>query len=209
MADSTLADLRTAGQTMLAANADNVNDLIYYWDDSQTGIAKSRSMTIAELLKLVASMSVSYVSSATLTRPANVTAYTAGDCVGGALTFATIAPSAGGRIAIANLDIIYNIAAIAAGMNFRLYLYSVTPPSAIADNAAWDLPSGDRASYLGYVDIGVPQDLGSSLVSQADALNKIVSTASGSLYGYLVALTGFTPAANSETYTIRILSYDV
>src|SRR4051812_6282001 len=37
---------------------------------------------------------------------------------------------------------------------WRLYLYSVTPPSALTDTTTFDVPSGDRASYLGYIDLG-------------------------------------------------------
>jgi hypothetical protein len=86
--------------------------------------------------------------------------------------------------------------------SFRLHLYRETPPSALADNAAWDLPSGDRAAYRGYIDLGSPADVGSTLFCQVDQINKHVKLHSGetSLYGYLVTNGGFTPAANSEVY---------
>jgi hypothetical protein len=141
----------------------------------------------------------------TITRPANVTAYTANDVLGGALTFATGLTS-GQRAMIAGVDLQPQIAAIPAGMtNFRLYLYNVTPPSAVADNGAWDLPSGDRASFLGYVDIGTPVDLGSTLFVQTDNVNKAIQlSGSANVFGYLVTNGGFTPAANSEVYLIRL-----
>lgn len=151
-------------------------------------------------------MSQTAVATATVTRAANVTAYAANDVVGSVLTFSSLGQTGNNRIAIANLDVIYNIAAVASGMNFRLYLYSASPPSAYTDNAAWDLPSGDRSVYLGYIDIGTPQDLGSTLVSQIDAINKILALTSADLYCYLVTLSAFTPAANSETYTARLYS---
>lgn len=141
----------------------------------------------------------------TITRPANVTPYTAGDVLGGALTFATGLTS-GQRAMIAGVDLMPQIAAIPAGMtSFRLHLYNVTPPSALADNAVWDLPSGDRASYLGYVDVGTPADVGSTLFCQSDNVNKAIQTSgSANVFGYLVTNGGFTPNANSEVYLNRM-----
>jgi hypothetical protein len=84
--------------------------------------------------------------------------------------------------------------------SFRLHLYDATPPSATADNAAWDLPAGDRANYLGYVDLGSPVDVGATLYVQTDQVNKQFRASTADLYGYLVTNGGFTPAANSEVY---------
>ena len=40
---------------------------------------------------------------------------------------------------------------------YNLYLYNVTPPSALADGGAFDLPSGDAcASWLGVIPSGTP-----------------------------------------------------
>ena len=144
-----------------------------------------------------------YASQPTVTRPANATPYTALDVVGGAIEFTSIGP-AGGNVRLVSADLRIDVAAIPAGMTtFRLYLYNVTPPSALADNAAWDLPAGDRASFLGYIDIGTVLDLGATLYVQADALVKQVKLGTGqtSLFGYLVTAGGFTPAGNSEVYT--------
>lgn len=146
---------------------------------------------------------MAYKSQPTITRPANVTAYTAGDVVGGVVTFLDMASTIGRDVVIISADLRINITAIPTGMSsFRLYLYNGTPPSALADNAAWDLPAGDRAAFLGFVDVGSPADLGSTLFCQVDALNKQVrmGAAETALYGYLVTNGGFTPAANSEIY---------
>ena len=148
----------------------------------------------------------SVVVSATITRPANVTAYTANDVVGGAITFASIGASAG-YVTIMGADLRYDASAVPSGMaGMRLYLYSVTPPSAIADNTVWDLPSGDRASFMGYIDLGAPVDLGSTLYTQVDNINRQVKLGAGetALYGYLVTTGGYTPAATSETFRITL-----
>jgi hypothetical protein len=90
--------------------------------------------------------------------------------------------------------------------SFRLHLYDNTPPSALADNAAWTFTAADRAVYLGYIDIGSPALQGTALYCQVDAVNKQLEPGIGSvgIYGYLVTNGAFTPAANSEVYTPRI-----
>lgn len=147
---------------------------------------------------------VGYTASATFTRPNNTTAYAAGDVLGSdttassALEFANIAGVAGQDILITSAQLQIDVSAIPSGMtSFRLYLYSVTPPSAYADNAAWDLPSGDRASYLGYVDLGAPADLGSTLYVEVNQINKHVRLSTTSLFAYLVTNSAYTPTAQA------------
>ena len=152
-----------------------------------------------------------YRSAPTVTRPANVTAYSAGDVVGAtaaAITFPAIGLS-DGHIMLTSIDLRIDVAAVPAGMlSFRLHLYTVTPPSALADNAVWALPAGDRANYAGFVDLGVPVDVGSTLFIQTDSVNKHIKLSAGetALYGYLVTNGAFTPAGNSEVYVPRLRS---
>lgn len=150
-----------------------------------------------------------YKSAQSITRPANATPYTALDVIGAAaaaITFASIGPTAGGEVIINSTELEIDVAAIPAGMTtFRLHLYSVTPPSALADNAPHDLVSGDRASYLGYLDLGTPLDLGSTLYVRASNVNAQFTVPSGgSMFGYLVTTAGFTPAGNSEVYKVTL-----
>lgn len=151
----------------------------------------------------------SYSAQVSSTRPANTDAYEALDVVGAtaaAWTFPNIGP-AGGRIVITKSALRIDVAAIPSGMtSFRLYFYSATPPSALANEAAWDLPAGDRASFLGYIDLGSPADLGSTLFVQTKQDNEPFKLAadSTSLYAYLVTNGAYTPAGNSEVYTIDL-----
>lgn len=155
------------------------------------------------------SATYAYGSQVTVTRPANATPYTALDVLGAtaaAITFTNVGP-AGGRVKITSADLRIDVAAIPAGMTtMRLHLYDVTPPSALADNAAFDIPSGDRAAYLGYIDLGTVLDMGATLFVENDSVVKQVKLAAGStsLFGYLVTTGGFTPAGNSEVYVVRI-----
>lgn len=145
----------------------------------------------------------SYAAAVSFTRPANTTAYTAGDAVGAtaaAITFPTMGPSAK-EVLLTGVSLEIDVTAIPSGMStFRLHLYNVTPPSALADNAAWDLPAGDRASYLGYIDIPTPIDLGSTLYCEWNGVNKQVTLSGTSIFAYLQTTGAYTPAGNSEVY---------
>lgn len=157
---------------------------------------------------------LAYESTATITRAANVTAYTANDVYGGVFELTNIGAS-GGFIFLNSLDIIFNITALPSGMGaFAVYLYSVTPPSAITDNLPYSLSSGDRASIRSLNGIGLTASLaargnGGSVVAEALDINRLFKLATGStsLWGYLITLSAFTPAANSETATIRAVSF--
>jgi len=142
---------------------------------------------------------------ATITRPANQTPYTALDVVGGVISFAGLAGASGGEVFITTVSLELDISAIPTGMtSFSIMLYSVTPPSAYADNAAWDLPSGDRASWLGTFNIGTPVDLGSTCYTVTTQINQQVTLTGSSLFAYLVTTSGYTPAANSEVYKVNL-----
>jgi len=143
----------------------------------------------------------SYSAAVTLTRTADTNAYTANDVIGAAtgstaaLTFATMGPSAG-RIMLTSCSLEIDLAAIISGMtSYRLHLYNVTPPSALGDNAAFDLPSGDRASYLGFVELGSPVDLGSTLYVELNGLNKQILLSGTSIFAYLVTIGAYTPSS--------------
>lgn len=143
-----------------------------------------------------------YKSSLSVTRTADTNAYTANDVIGtgtssggAVLTFAGL--PAGGEILITTAQLEIDVNAVPSGMtSFRLYLYDSSPGSALADNAAFDLPSGDRSAFKGYVDLGTPVDLGSTLYVETSGINKQASVPNnGTLYGYLVTNGGYTPGS--------------
>lgn len=138
-------------------------------------------------------------ASATFT-PA-VASHVAGDVVGGAQTFALNAPS-GSRIKINTVSLEIDGGTIETTA-WTLHLYNVTPPSAIADDAAFDLPSGDRTAYLGSIAIAQVVDLGSTLWIESSNIGKQVKLAGTSLFGYLVNGTTLTPAAVAHIVTIN------
>jgi hypothetical protein len=142
-------------------------------------------------------------SSASCTRPNNNTPYDALDVVGTNaatnLTFANIAVNAGAEIIITRAELEIDVAAVPSGMTtFRLHLYDAAP-TAIVDGGAYNLPSGDRAKYKGWIDFAQPTDIGDTLYVQEENLSKQLSLAalSTTLYGILQTTSGFTPSAQT------------
>jgi hypothetical protein len=149
-----------------------------------------------------------------LTRTADTNAYTANDVIGSATTSGGAALDmgvcgvSGADVLITSVAFEIDVTAVISGMaNYRLYLYNVTPPSALGDNAAWDLTSGDRASYLGYVDLGTPVDLGSTLYVEVNGVNKHLKLLGTHLFAYLVTTGAYTPSsAMVHKITLHTLS---
>lgn len=135
------------------------------------------------------------------TRPNNTDAYTASDVVGESpaanLEFSDWAGVATGHVLILGARLRIDGNAVISGMgSYRLHLYNAAP-TAIADNAAYNLPAADRSKYLGYITLPTPVDLGDTIWSQVDNVNMKVRLASGSktIYGILETVGAYTPAA--------------
>lgn len=152
-------------------------------------------------------------SAVQITRPANVTAYTAGDVIGDTsgsaiITMANMGPS-GGFVQIQSLRLLIHSGTLPTSMTgLRLHIYS-TAPTAIVDNAAWDLVSGDRAGYLDFIDLPTPTDMGSTLFTKADFPGSLLKLATGStsLFGLLQTTTAATFAENSTVLDLRVNAY--
>ena len=143
-------------------------------------------------------MQTAYSNAATFTPAAN--SHVAGDVNGGAQEFKGMGPS-GGQIMITSATLMIN-GGSAEATAWTLHLYSVTPPSATADDGAFDVPAGDRASYLGAVSLGTAVDLGSTQYIETNFINKQIALAGQSLFGYLVNGTTLTPAAVAHVVTL-------
>jgi hypothetical protein len=170
-------------------------------DSSQLGTLGSTTMAGSVPVTIATDQTNAFSAAVTLTRTADTNVYAANDVLGAAtgstaaLTFASMGPSSG-RVCITSCSLEIDASAVISGeTSYRLYLYNITPPSALGDNAAWDLPSGDRASFLGYVDLGTPVDLGSTLYVQTDNINKQIKLAGTSIFAYLVTVGTYTPTS--------------
>jgi len=136
-------------------------------------------------------------------------AYSAGDVINGPLELAFVdkdgRPVPPGSI-IRVVDIIMKIdetALLAGEASYDAQFYSVTPPSAIADNGAWTLNgTTDLDAYRGKITIGTPSDLGSAChikTQPTDQQDFKLAAGKSSLWMYLVTSAGvtFTAVARS------------
>lgn len=149
-----------------------------------------------------------YSSTVIGTRAANITAYAANDVYGGVLEFTNIGPP-GGVISLNNVQVIFDITALPAGMSaFRLYFYNALP-GLVADNGAFSIPAGDRALLLNpsAAVFGAALAPGAgSVVGSITNINTQIKLAPGStsLWAYAVTTTAFTPAAPSQTFRVTL-----
>lgn len=150
-----------------------------------------------------------YRTTATITRPSNTTAYTAGDVVGdtggSAIISLTAAGPTAGFVLVQSISLVFSDSVVPSGMGaFRIHMYSASP-TAIADNAAFDLLSGDRATYMGYIDLPAPQDLGSTIYTQVDYPGRLIKLAAASttLFVEIETRGAYTPVSAS-TVSIRM-----
>lgn len=160
--------------------------------------------------------SVGYTAEVTITRPSNTTDYDPGDVVGvadsetaanagSAIHELTNIGPAGGHIYLTDFDLyIYGGTALTSGTSYRVELYDASP-TAILDNAAFNLVAGDRAKHLGTLSLATPTDKGDTLYSQNTDLDKKkikLAAGSTSLFFQLVDVGGSTPTSGLQ-YKVR------
>ncbi len=154
-------------------------------------------------------------SAATFTRPNDTNAYTALDVVADSTSSPSVLEfdgigATGGHIMLSDVTFLCTGNAVPPTLGvLRLHLYNIAP-TAIADNAAYNLPVADRDKYVGYVDIPTPVDLGDTIWSQAKEINKTIKLASGDnkLYGILQTIESCGAAA-SLGITISLSAIEV
>lgn len=159
----------------------------------------------------VASNSV--LSSATVTRPSDTTAYAAKDAIGptvaAVIEFAGMARANGGTGTIVKARLMTNQSTNTA--QFRLHLFH-TAPTPIADNSPYTLLAANQANRVGMIDFpacsteGTGSDAAASMRPSSDGSypppNLWYKTASADtkLYGILETLTAFTPASAQTVF---------
>lgn len=160
------------------------------------------------------------VSTATFVRPADTTAYTAGDVVGPVTTPAVqkltgVGRANGGTGKIVDLKIICDLATITNG-TFRVHFFNATLTPA-ADNAVFAGLQLNGANYLGYVDppILVADAAGSlSGMTEQNAgigptkglpLQFVCASGDTALYAVIIALAAYTPSS-SENFRLTIIA---
>lgn len=146
----------------------------------------------------------------TIVRPANTTAYAAGDVIsttgGEILEFTGMAArnGASGLITTAHLIINTNQA---TDLVADLILFDTTL-TVVADNAAMVATDGEAVTYCGVIQFTTPVDLGANNVAYTVTglnLRYVCTASSTSIFGLLVARNAYTPASG-DTFTIRLVT---
>jgi hypothetical protein len=164
---------------------------------------------------------VGYAASFTQTRPNDTAPYTALDVVGESpaenLEFAGIGPEAegavNGKVVITHVALRMDRNSVPAGMTqFRLHLFNAAP-TAIADNAAFNLIAADRAAYQGYIEIPTPLDLGDTIYNDTEGgyypvRKEVTVNSMGNLYGVLQTVGAYTPAAQT-TFNVALKAVSI
>lgn len=149
----------------------------------------------------------------TATFTTGTTAYAASDVVGasgasGALDFGVVGQSAN-NILVTSVELEIDSATIISGeTSYNLYLYNVTPPSAINDSSPFTLGSSDRAAFLGKVtlpNVVVEGVTTATLYVRLDGINQHVLLAGTHLFGYLTSVGAFTPTARVYKITVHTI----
>ena len=138
-------------------------------------------------------------ASATITLAAGVGAHSAGDVIsteaGAILSFASLG-TAGDLIYILGSKLRYTGAAVpTASTGYKLHLYNASP-TAIADNAAYNLPAADLAKYIGSIPISTLVDLGDTCAVNDENINFSFKLVGTGIYGILQCVAGETPEAD-------------
>jgi hypothetical protein len=139
-----------------------------------------------------------------VTRPADTTAYAAGDIVGGLLTFNGMNQVAGATVIIdtATLHISEHVAT--AGQ-IDLLLFDAAPTVA-ADNAQCTITDAQfAANYLGKISfVTCTNAVLGDAYSVNPALNIKLAATSQTLYAVPVAVNAYAPATNSTVLTVTL-----
>lgn len=147
-------------------------------------------------------MALSSTTSVTFTRPSNTTAYTAGDVLGtssSAIHTLSSVTSSDRWVYLQEVQLQIHENAVPSGMaGFRMHFYQ-TSPTAIADNASFNLVAADRTIWRGSIDLPAPTDLGDTIVSQVQYCGMILPLEAGSTSYYiqLQTLGGYTPSSGT------------
>lgn len=146
------------------------------------------------------------------TRPANPTAYTAGDVVSDNATATTMqalanaARVSGGSGYVTGIRITTDKKSITP--RIRVHLFNTTGADVAADNAAWKSIYADVSKYVGWWDMpamitGTDSTNSTNSISEDLTLRLPYTCAATSLYYVLETLDAFTPASG-EKFTVTV-----
>ena len=155
---------------------------------------------------------IAVAGSVTFTRPADTTAYTALDVIGGvssAIHEVALGVPAGAEVQLDTFELIVNRTTVPSGMtSVTVHLYTAAP-TAIADNAAFSAAVADRGLYAGSVLMSPIAAVGGGfLYSFADYAGRKIKLTTSSIFAVLLTTTGFTPLSATE-HIFRVRGVDL
>lgn len=147
------------------------------------------------------------------TRPANTTAYAAGQVMaestsaGTVWTFANCARINQGTGTITSAELADSLSQV-THLQANLYLFSVAPTTTINDAQVWAPTYAELQNCVGVLQLiswyGSTSTSGASILASYDEIRKFVcAAASTTLYGVLVATNAYTPG-NAETLNLTL-----
>lgn len=152
-------------------------------------------------------------TSATITRPADTTAYASGDLIANSVTAGSVTPMIfnigyGTGFKLSRVKVKFNSATV-TNAKFKLHLYSSSPTPTNGDNSAW---LTTESGYQGSVDVDASALTFSDSTS---AYGVYINTAlretpildmgiNGILYGLLTATAAYTPTS-AEVFTVSLI----
>jgi hypothetical protein len=163
-------------------------------------------MTIPRITEIMENEINGIVSKCQFDRGADQTPYSSNDVVGVAITATNLTFSLGTTASamINGASIIMSDSVVPTSQSgFKLHLFNA-PPTAIADNAAFNLIAADRTKYIGSIALDVPVDLGDTIYSQNYSSYIICKSTSSILYGALTTDSIYTPNTSTTiVVTVR------
>jgi hypothetical protein len=140
--------------------------------------------------------------SVAFTRPANTTAYTALDVIGGASSAIhelNLGVPAGALVQIDTMSLTMNRATVPSGMGTVVCHIYTAAPTAIADNAAFSSAAADFALYAGSITLSTPAVVGGGFIySRADYAGLKIRLTTSSIFVVPQTTGGYTPASATE-----------
>lgn len=158
-------------------------------------------------------MKIIDITSTTITRPADTTAYASGDLIANSTTAGSVTPFTF-RIPYGRGLVIYRAGVSRSdtdvtNASFRIHLYKDSPTCANGDNGAW---STDVAGHQGFIDVvgtspaftDNAQAFGVYLSNSVYAPMLVLTDTDRYLYALLEARAAYTPAS-AETFTLSLI----
>lgn len=137
------------------------------------------------------------------TRPANTTAYAAGDVVNGnAVTIPIALPISGGGGEITHVSLATNLDTVTFG-TFRVHFFTASFTIA-ADNALFTQLHANRATYLGFVDLPILINDGAGAgAAQTKDDDVRIPFSADALYAVIVATAAYVPAS-AQVFSLSV-----